>query len=112
MGVIAVTALSWSYLVVTNMSPNGDGIMRMAMPGMAGAALSQFTAALLMWTVMMVGRCLVRSAADPAGGEGAGGAGGDPLLAGRLWEREANGIVTNDPGRLVTGAPRTGGAYR
>jgi predicted metal-binding membrane protein len=55
---IAVIALSWLYLARMNMSRNGGGIIYMAMPGMAGAPLEQFTAAFLIWTVMMVAMML------------------------------------------------------
>jgi predicted metal-binding membrane protein len=55
---IAVIALSWLYLARMNMPRNGGGIICMATPGMAGAPLEQFTAAFLIWTVMMVAMML------------------------------------------------------
>jgi predicted metal-binding membrane protein len=55
---IAVIALSWLYLAFMNMSRHGGGMVGMATPGMAGAPLAQFTAAFLMWTVMMVAMML------------------------------------------------------
>jgi predicted metal-binding membrane protein len=59
---IAVTALSWLYLARITMSRDGSGMMYMAMPGMAGAPLAQFTAAFLIWTVMMVAMMLPTAA--------------------------------------------------
>ncbi len=55
---IAVIALSWLYLACMDMSRDGGGIICMATPGMAAAPLEQFTAAFLIWTVMMVAMML------------------------------------------------------
>ena len=55
---LAVIALSWLYLARMDMSPNLGGIICMATPGMAGAPLEQFTAAFLMWTIMMMAMML------------------------------------------------------
>jgi predicted metal-binding membrane protein len=58
---IALVVLSWLYLL----RMNGTGAMiHMATPGMAGAPLEQFTAAFLVWAVMMVAMML--PAAVPA----------------------------------------------
>jgi predicted metal-binding membrane protein len=58
---IAVLVLSWFYLL----RMNGTGAMiHMATPGMAGGPLEQFTAAFLVWAVMMVAMML--PAAVPA----------------------------------------------
>jgi predicted metal-binding membrane protein len=54
----AVIALSWLYLARMDMSRSGGGIICVATPGMAGAPLEQFTAAFLIWTVMMVAMML------------------------------------------------------
>jgi predicted metal-binding membrane protein len=55
---MAVIALSWLYLSRMSLSRNGGGMMAMATPGMAGAPWEQFTAAFLIWTVMMVAMML------------------------------------------------------
>ena len=60
--VLVVTALSWVYVVSMNLSHNRHDAVGMAMPGMADAPRTQFAAAFLMWTVMMVAMMLPTAA--------------------------------------------------
>lgn len=55
---IAIIVLSWLYLALMSLSHHGGGLLRMGTPGTAGAPLEQFTAAFLMWAVMMVAMML------------------------------------------------------
>jgi len=55
---IAVIALGWLYLARMNMPHDGFGMICTATPAMVGAPLEQFTAAFLIWTVMMVAMML------------------------------------------------------
>jgi predicted metal-binding membrane protein len=59
---IAVTALSWLYLSRMDMSRDVGGFICTATPGMAGAPLEQFAAAVLIWAVMMVAMMLPTAA--------------------------------------------------
>ena len=55
---IAVSALCWLYLARMTMSRQAGGIICTATPGLAGTPFEQFTAAFLIWTVMMVAMML------------------------------------------------------
>jgi len=55
---IAVSALSWLYLVQMTVSRDLGGMICTTTPGLAGTPLEQFAAAVLIWTVMMVAMML------------------------------------------------------
>ncbi len=57
-GLIAVIALGWLYLARMNMPRDVVGMICTATPAMAGAPWEQFTAAFLLWAVMMVAMML------------------------------------------------------